>query len=57
MNHSVFVGPERRIPNVGQVPIPEGSSSVFSVGSVFSLLRAGFSSRLSVENRFDPLYM
>ena len=57
VDHSFCVGRERRNPDVGQAPIPEGSSSVFSVGSVFSLLRAGFSSRLSVENRSDPLYM
>ena len=57
MNHSFCVGRERRNPDVGQVPIPEGSSGVFSVGSVFSLLRAGFSPRLSVENRPDPLYI
>ena len=57
MNHSFCVGRERRNPDVGQVPIPEGSSGVFSVGSVFSLLRAGFSPRLSVENRLDPLYI
>ena len=49
MNHSFCVGRERRNPDVGQVPIPEGSSGVFSVGSLFSLLRAGFSPRLSVE--------
>ena len=57
MKHSFCVGRERRNPDVGQVAIPEGSSSVFSVGSVFSLLRAGFSPRLSVENRLDPLYI
>ena len=57
MNHSFCVGRERRNPDVGQVAIPEGSSSVFSVGSVFSLLHAGFSPRLSVENRLDPLYI
>ena len=34
------------------------SVSVFyTAGSVFSLLRAGFSPRLSVENRLDPLYI
>ena len=54
MNHSFCVGRERRNPDVGQVAIPEGSSGVFSVGSVFSLLRAGFSPRLSVDNRLDP---
>ena len=57
MNHSFCVGRERRNPDVGQVPIPERSSGVFSVGSLFSLLRAGFSPRLSVGNRSDPLYM
>ena len=57
MNHSFCVGRERRNPDVGQVAIPEGSSSVFSVGSVFSLLHAGFSPRLSVENRLDSLYI
>ena len=57
MNHSFCVGRERRNPDVGQVAIPERSASVFSVGSVFSLLRAGFSPRLSVENRSDPLYI
>ena len=57
MNHSFCVGRERRNPDVGQVAIPEESSSVFSVGSVFSLLRAGFSPWLSVENRLDPLYI
>ena len=29
MNHSFCVGRERRNSDVGQVPIPEGSSSVF----------------------------
>ena len=29
MNHSFCVGRERRNPDVGQVAIPEGSSSVF----------------------------
>ena len=57
MNHSFCVGRERRNPDVGQVAIPEVSSSVFSDGSVFSLLHAGFSPRLSVENRLDPLYI
>ena len=33
-----------------------GSSGVFTDGIVFSLLHAGFFRRLSVENRFDPLY-
>ena len=42
MNHSFCVGRERRNPDVGQVAIPEGSSGVFSVGSVFSLLRRRF---------------
>ena len=32
-------------------------SVFFTDGIVFSLLRAGFSSRPSVENRSDPLYM
>ena len=57
MNHSFCVGRERRNPDVGQVAIPERSSGVFSVGSLFSLLHAGFSSRLSVGNRSDPLYI
>ena len=57
MNHSFWVGRERRNPDVGQVAIPEGSSSVFSVGSAFSMLRAGFSPRLPGENRLDPLYI
>ena len=57
MNHSFCVGRERRNPDVGQVPIPERSSGVFSVGSLFSLLHAGFSPRLSVDNRLDPLYI
>ena len=50
-------GPERRNPEVGKVPIPERSSGVFSVGSAFLLLRAGFSPRLSGENRLDALYI
>ena len=49
--------PEPWTQNVGQVAIPEGSSGVFSVGSVFSLIRAGFSPRLSGENRLAPLYI
>ena len=57
MNQSFCVERERRNPDVDRVPIPEGSSSVSSVGSAFSMLRAGFSSRLSVENRLDSLYM
>ena len=32
-------------------------SVFFSDGSVFSLLRAGVSARLSVDNRLDPLYI
>ena len=50
-------GPERRNPEVGKVPIPEGSSGVFFCWQRLFLLRAGFSPRLSGENRLDPLYI
>ena len=40
-----------------QVPTPGGHPVFYAAGIVFSLLHAGFSSRLSVENRSDPLYM
>ena len=36
---------------------PRGHPAFFTVGSVFSLLHAGFLPRLTVENRLDPLYM
>ena len=55
MNHSFCVGRERRNPDVGQAPIPEGSSSVFSVGSVFSLLHAGFFIPALRRKSFRPL--
>ena len=35
MNHSFCVGRERRNPDVGQAPIPEGSSSVFLLAAPF----------------------
>ena len=36
---------------------PRGQPVFFPVGSAFSMLRAGFSPRLSIENRSDPLYI
>ena len=36
---------------------PRGHPVFFTDGSVFSLLRAGFSPWLSVENRLDSLYI
>ena len=64
MNHSFCVGPERRNPDVDRVPtastitqFPRGHPVFYAAGSVFSLLHAGFSSRLSVENRLDALYI
>ena len=53
-------------PNQVVLPHPGGPTTRYSAASVsvfftdgivFSLLHAGFSSRLSVENSLDPLYM
>ena len=41
----------------GKYQFPRGHPVFFTDGSVFSLLHAGFSPRLSVENRLDPLYI
>ena len=64
MNHSVFVGRERKESQCGPSTNDIDNHTILGVrpvfyaaGSVFSLLHAGFSSRLSVENRFDPLYI
>ena len=49
--------PKEEIPRWAKYQFPRGHPVFFSVGSAFSLLRAGFSPRLSVENRLDPLYI
>ena len=49
--------PKEEIPMWGKYQSPRDHPVFFTVGSVFSLLRAGFSPRLSVENRLDPLYI
>ena len=49
--------PKEEIPVWAKQQFPRGHPVFFTVGSAFSLLRAGFSPRLSVENRLDPLYI
>ena len=59
MNHSFCVGRERRNPDGGQVAIPERSEVpvFFLLAASFLCSTPGFSSRLSVDNRSDPLYI
>ena len=54
MNHSFWVGRERRKPDVGQAPIPEESSSVFLLAASFRCSTLGFFSSLRRKS-FRPL--
>ena len=57
MNHSCCVGRERRNPDVGQVAIPEGSSSGFYCWQRLFAAPSRFFTPALVANRLDPLHM
>ena len=55
MNHSFWVGRERRNPDVGQAPISEESSSVFLLAASFRCSTLGFFFPSLRRKSFRPL--